>query len=131
MRVVQTLGDRNAVTVMASVKKSRAARVPHSLPRRIDILIARAIKHSRDAIAHGNFRLHAHRGSLSTRGRKRAIQNASFGHMNFNRAKPAVAPRHVPKEEVGHHDGNLSYSPGQSRIGAVTHLAAGSREIQK
>ena len=131
MRVVKTLGDGDAVAMMPSIEKSGTSRVPHPLPGRVDILVARAVKHSRDAVAHGNFRLDAHCRSLPTSGGKSAVQDAPFGHMNFNRAEPAVAPGYVPKKEVGHDDGNLSDGSGQGGIGAVGHLGAGSRKVQK
>src|SRR5437763_6636569 len=131
MGVVKTLGDGDAVAMMPTIEKSGTSRVPHPLPGRVDILVARAVKHSRDAVAHGNLRLDAHCRSLPTGRGKSAVQDAPFGHMNFNRAEPAVAPGYIPKKEVGHDDGNLSDGSGQGGIGAVGHLGAGSRKVQK
>src|SRR4029450_12192433 len=113
MSIVQTLGDGNAVAIMPARKEPGPSRVPDTLPRGVDVLIARAVKHARDAIAHGDFRLDAHRGSLSARGGKSAIQDAPFGHMNFERPKPAIAPGDLPKKEIGHDHRNLSDGSGQ------------------
>src|SRR5436305_15265750 len=102
MRVVKTLGDGDAVAMMPSIEKSGTSRVPHALPGRVDILVARAVKHSRDAIAHGNFRLDAHCRSLPTSGGKCAVHDASFRHMIYNRAEPAVAQAYGHTMYVGH-----------------------------
>src|SRR2546428_12292233 len=112
MRVVKTLGDGDAVAMMPSIEKSGTSRVPHPLPGRVDILVARAVKHSRDAVAHSNFRLDAHCRSLPTSGGQSSVEDAPLGHMNFNQAESSVAPWYVPKKEVGIDHRNFSHGFG-------------------
>ena len=63
MSIVETLGDGNAVAIMPAIKEPGPSGVPDTLPRGIDVLIARAVKHARDAVAHGDFRLDATAGA--------------------------------------------------------------------
>src|SRR2546426_12187889 len=119
MRVVKTLGDGDAVAMMPSIEKSGTSRVPHPLPGRVDILVARAVKHSRYAVAHGNFRLDAHCRSLPTSGGKSAVQDAHFSHMNFNPADPSAAAGSPPKKEVCLYESNLDSRYGLGGSAAV------------
>src|SRR5690606_35769301 len=97
--VIQTLGDRQALAIVAAIEVPGPTGRPVRRPGGVDIVdLAGGEEHLADALGECRHERRPDARAMATRRRIAAVEDRALTHLDADREQLAVAPGHVPED---------------------------------